>query len=256
MTLLDKLLQKKDPQKAKELKDKAIALLRNDNAKDALELFSESIMLNDNDDVVYFYIGLCNYYLDHFEKSLFNFNIAIQNSSKEKSPYYYYRGMTFEKMSKDNEALQDFDKAIELDPEDSLPYRERANIYFSFEKYHEAVKNWDKFILLEPDNFNAYSYRGYCKAFLGGDLTSAIDDINKAISADSSKSSYFFHRGFTYMMMGSFVSARTDMTKASELGDEDALNVLNDFEDRIAKNNEKKQNDKMVNDLKKSMPNW
>lgn len=268
MTIFDKIFYKEDTEKARELKEEALELCNNYNAKDALELLSQSIRYNKNDATVYFLKGWCYRYLKEYDKALSHYDIAIK--MKEKSIYYYERGMTFKEAGNLDEALNDLDKAIELEPHRPEPYRARAFLYNDLNKKQEAINNWDKVIELNPEDFDAYSYRGYYKAHLGGDLNSAIEDISKAISADSNKSIYFFHRGFAYIMMRAFVSARKDMEKASELGDTSALGVLKDFEDGTLvvedgcllineakqKQDKQKLNDELVEALKQVMPNW
>ena len=81
-------------------------------------------------------------------------------------------------------ALEEYDKAIELDPTDAGAYYDRAIGYRYLGEYQLAIQDYDKAIQLEPDNANAYNNRGVAYHYLGQD-TEADADKAKACSLDS-----------------------------------------------------------------------
>jgi tetratricopeptide (TPR) repeat protein len=61
---------------------------------------------------------------------------------------------------KPNDALMEFDKAIEADPDYIMAYKNRGATYLSLNKYRDSIKDYDRFVELDPDNAEAYYGRG------------------------------------------------------------------------------------------------
>ncbi len=51
-------------------------------------------------------------------------------------------------------AIEDFNKAIELDPEDNYSFYLRAYCYFELGDFESAIDDLNKSIELDQDNFN------------------------------------------------------------------------------------------------------
>ena len=60
-------------------------------------------------------------------------------------------------------AIQDYDKAIELDPYNALAYYSRGNAKFQLKHYTAAIQDYDKAIELNPNHDSAYFSRGNAK---------------------------------------------------------------------------------------------
>ena len=63
-------------------------------------------------------------------------------------------------MKKYEEAINDYDKAIKLEPNNSYFYYKKGLAYEKIGKYEEAVNNYNKAIKLEPDDVSFYCTRG------------------------------------------------------------------------------------------------
>ena len=78
-------------------------------------------------------------------------------------------------------AIEDYSKAIELDPNYWNAYNNRANSKILLKDYNGAIADFTKTIELNPDFTSAYLDRGSSKEQLG-DLNGACDDWKKAAS--------------------------------------------------------------------------
>ena len=76
--------------------------------------------------------------------------------------------------------IQEFNKAIQLDPDDSDAYNDRGHAYGLLGKYKQAIQDFDKAIQLDPDDALAYIGRGVSYFFLEL-YQRALDDYTKAI---------------------------------------------------------------------------
>ncbi len=63
-------------------------------------------------------------------------------------------------------AIQDYTKAIELNPRYALAYHWRGNAKFSLKDYRGAIQDYTKAIELDPKNAWLYLNRGHVKFLL------------------------------------------------------------------------------------------
>lgn len=86
------------------------------------------------------------------------FTMSIKKNSYD-ADSYYKRGLIYYKNRQLTQALDDFNKAIEINPSLDLAYTKRAEINFSNEHYNEAIKDYSEAIKLTPDDVNGYYSR-------------------------------------------------------------------------------------------------
>jgi tetratricopeptide (TPR) repeat protein len=112
-----------------------------------------------------------------------------QNSSESTQPAassqyvkYVLQGMVFMKEDKYDQAISEFTKAIELDPDNDKyaeVYVSRGICYVEVQEYDKAIDDFTKCIELDPNNANAYGGRGHCYT-LKGEIDKAVADFAKA----------------------------------------------------------------------------
>jgi len=69
-----------------------------------------------------------------------------------------------------NEALNAYDKAIELNPNDASAYNNRGLAYNNLSKYKQAILSYDRAIELNPKDADAYYNRGKAYNSLGNTI--------------------------------------------------------------------------------------
>ena len=70
------------------------------------------------------------------------------------------RGNAKAELKRYSEAIADYDKAIELDPNFALAYMNRGKAKAELKQYSEAIADYDKAIELDPNFALAYTNRG------------------------------------------------------------------------------------------------
>ena len=78
------------------------------------------------------------------------------------------------------EAIKDFDKAIELDLKYSVSWYFEVDVNI-LKQYQEAIIDLDKAIELDPEYSDSWDYRGSCKYWLK-QYQEAVKDFNKAMN--------------------------------------------------------------------------
>ena len=101
----------------------------------------------------------------------------------------------------------------------ALTYGKRGNTYFNTGNYDRAIEDYGRAIELEPDVFAASPlYVGRGKAFIRkGDNDKAIQDLDTAISLGARSAEAYFDRGHAYTNKGEYGKATEDFGKAIEL---------------------------------------
>jgi tetratricopeptide (TPR) repeat protein len=149
------------------------------------------------------------------------YDLAIQSytlviSNNPTSDNYQGRGVAYRMAGKLDEAMADFNKAIELDPKNADAYNSRGNLYLDKKDYKAAIADYTQAIKLQPNYAYAYDNRG--DAYDDeNDPRDAIVDYTKAIQLTPNSASFYNDRGLAYFHNKNYDSAIADYTKAIEL---------------------------------------
>ena len=158
--------------------------------------------------------------LGKFEDAIQNYDKAIELDSNVNSACYYNRGTAYFSLGKFEDAIQDYNKAIDLNPNDDLSYSNRGNAYFSLGKFEDAIQDYNKAIDLNPNDDLSYNNKGNAYFSLGK-FEDAIQDYNKAIDLNPNNASYYYNRGTTFANLEKFEDAIQDYNKAIDLNPND-----------------------------------
>ena len=82
-----------------------------------------------------------------------------------------------------DQAMADFDRAVELDPAYAEPYNSRGFIFAERGDIEQAIADYGKAIEVDRDYASAYANRGTASLKLG-DVDRAVADLDKAIELD------------------------------------------------------------------------
>jgi tetratricopeptide (TPR) repeat protein len=152
-------------------------------------------------------------------------------------------------------AIVRFSKAIKLNPDDYIAYKNRGNAYYKKKLYDLAIADYNKAIKLNPGFVVAYNNRGIVYQEIGQcDL--AIADYNKAIELNPKNGMPYNNRGFTLLLMGRLEEAERDIRKSLELN---ASNIyaLNSMAELYAAKNDPIEACKWLKEaIKKGYNNW
>ena len=96
-------------------------------------------------------------------------------SDVDKAHDLFWHGMEKAEAGSLEEALADFDKAIELDSDNAVLLFFRGNVKTSMWLLEEAILDFDHVISLEPTHAEAYFARGRAKAWSGKPAESLFD---------------------------------------------------------------------------------
>ena len=141
----------------------------------------------------------------------------IKNQAIHESAYTaFYTGLTYQNTGKYKQAIEQYDKSIELNPNYANAYNNRGTAKNSLGQHVEAIADYDEVIRLNPDHALAYTNRGVAKDSLG-EHKDAITDYNQAIRLKPDYAEAYNNRGNAKDCLGQHVDAINDYNQAIRL---------------------------------------
>lgn len=152
---------------------------------------------------------------------------ASQLESEVLSACYLNRGFALRGLDRQEEALEDYAKASQVNPARFKPHLNAALIYAQdFGRYHNALEEFDKAIELNPTCTEALSSRGLTKMLLN-DLQAAEADLQTALSLEPNHVDALCNLGNVHAARGEFEQAAELYRRALETAPKDAESRFN-----------------------------
>ena len=142
--------------------------------------------------------------------------ISLQPAACTLSEVHTKRGNAHRTKGEVNKAINDYSKAIELEPNEAEVYKRRANAYVKKDDLDNAIKDYTTAIRLKSDDLYAYNARGnaYTKK---GEFDKAVKDHTTAIQLKPDNFYAYNARGKAYRKKWEFDKAIKDYTTAIQL---------------------------------------
>ena len=169
----------------------------------------------------YFRRGNRAYEEGDFPKVIEEYSKAIE-LDPDNAKIYVNRGNAYNETGRNREAIENYNKAIELDPDDAAAYNNRGAAYAADNKPNEAIADYSKAIELKPDYAEAYNNRGAAYNETGRNRE-AIADYSKAIELDPKDAEAYYNRGNAFKDSEQYEKAIADYSKAIDLKPDFAL---------------------------------
>jgi len=158
-----------------------------------------------------------------YDTAIFYFNKVIEIYQQD--TIYYNRGVANLYNGKIDSALNDFTKAITLNPHYVEAYRGRCITYEIKGLNYDAINDYTKIIEINPKNDEFYCDRGI--AFYNMNLfNTAILDFSKAININSKYDNAYYYRGQSYEKIGLILNAIEDYKKTIEINPRSAESYM------------------------------
>jgi tetratricopeptide (TPR) repeat protein len=129
---------------------------------------------------------------------------------------YLFRGMAFERTGRLDKAIEDYDRAIALDPSYYQAFLGRGAIFRETGRLDKAIEDYDRAIALNPAYDQAFFGRGATFEKMGK-FDSAIEDYGRAIALNPENYEAYNNRGMQYRATGQLDKAIADFDKTIAL---------------------------------------
>ena len=169
-----------DPKHADALHLLGVIAHQTGNHQIAVDLISQAIEINRNDESYYLNIGNALKSLKQLDAALVGYDKAI-SLKPDYAEAYSNRGVTLKGLKQFEAAVASYDMAIALKPNYFEAYANRGNALRELKQLDAAVASYDKAIALSPNLPEAYSNRGIALQELK-QLEAAVASYDTAIA--------------------------------------------------------------------------
>ena len=135
---------------------------------------------------------------------------------------YFNRGILYLDMGENDLAVSDFDRAIQLSPEEPDFYMHRGVAYENQDQFDNAIRDYSHVIRIEPEDSDAWVNRGVVY-FRTGDYQRALADFSEAARFDPEDGVLYAYEALAATLAGMDDEADELMDQAVELGVDDTL---------------------------------
>lgn len=150
------------------------------------------------------------------ERALTDFNRALQLEPNNAATLSQ-RALTYVRLRDFDRALADYNKAIELSPRSAGFYNDRGVAYIDLKDYARALADFDRAIDLDPRYVLAYNNRARSIVLGQRDHVRAIADLDRAIELNPKYALAFENRGLSHLELKDFAKALADFNAAIEI---------------------------------------
>ncbi len=142
---------------------------------------------------------------------------ALAQDSADSSASWYEKGLKFLDTTRYDEAIDCFDRAIDMDPNNEKALFARGSTLLVVGRFEDAYQDLNRALAIDPADAGAYYVRGlvYEEA---NNYENATADYGTALTIDPHNGDYLFRRGRAYREMGKTDEAIADFRRACELG--------------------------------------
>jgi len=187
--------------------EKVTSLLALNQSERALKVADSALTLKKNA-LNYYNRGLVNNQQEEYEKAKKDFSSAI-GLSPNMIDAYLERASTNLKLNLQDAALNDCNRILNKDKQNTRAYLIRSKIYVKRLEYPSAINDISRIILIDPKDYEMYILRGtYYQEF--NQHANAITDFTKAISLNVKNPQPYFLRAKSYEEMLDFKNAAKD----------------------------------------------
>ncbi len=187
----------------------------------AVDIFTQIIEIDNQDIDAHRNRGLANSELGNLDVAVVDLTWAITLLPDIDPVLYRERAAVWKALDNQrqcdlDEAVADATLLIEKNQDDAAAYATRGQALNLLGEYAFAVNDFDEAIRVDPQNSHYYSGRGRARSILGN-LDNALEDYNAAIERDAENVEAYLGRGAARQTLGKWGLAIADYRKAIEL---------------------------------------
>jgi tetratricopeptide (TPR) repeat protein len=162
------------------------------------------------------------------KEAIQDYTKAIELNPNKQYQDYLDRGKAKHLIQQYDSANSDFNKAIEISPNSLDLLYSLGTFFVEQEKFNDAISYFDKILITDNANSRAFLYRGFSKNGLEK-FDEALFDLNSAINLEPDLGYTYIQRGYSKVKLGLIKQACIDFNKAKELGEEEADEFIEEY---------------------------
>ena len=184
----------------------------------AANLYTKAVELETNSSWAYLGRGGAYLHLRMIDKANNDFNtaLALETNIVPLSCMHMNRGYFYMQTTNYEKAVEDYSKAIQLNPSFQTAYAHRAWVFLLQQRYDLTIMDCNMAIMLKPDDVESLYYKGkahYAKL----DYTKAIEALSKAIEINTNYYWAYFGRANVYFRKNDYSHTIKDYDRCIQI---------------------------------------
>lgn len=212
---------------------KATAERQKENYKQAIESYSSALRMQPGNLEVLFFRALSYSNNGNYEKAIKDYTKIIQSSSEtlvDHAPVYHNRAGDYMALNKNDEAISDLNKSIQLNPGNAaLSYVVRGALMSEKKEYGKAIEDFTKAINIDSTNYEYFLNRGNAYGYINN-VENAIKDYSKAANLNPKDGYIFVSLAGFLIISNEFEQALLNAQKAYPLLSGKSYSLLSNVE--------------------------
>ena len=192
--------------------------------RNSIALFDHSLKVTGQNNTVLNNRGAAYEELSDHGRAIEDYDKAIE-IDPEYAEAYYNRGVANSELGNHRQAIEDYDRAIEINPRYADAYGNRGAVYGLLGNNGKSIEDYDKAIEINPEHARAFNNRGLAYARLGN-TRQAVEDYSRAVEINPDYVKAYYNRAVAYGELGDRMHAIEDLKTAAGFGNEGARNSL------------------------------
>lgn len=201
--------------------------IKDKNYAEAIDNYNKANSLQPNDTAALNGLIKAHTLAENYKEAQDFIDIALSNHPN--NPEFILRqGILFNLQGQHDKAIEQFNQAQSQNPSDKLNlqiFLNKASAEIRLDNFTEALNDYNKAIEIDNRNASIYNYRGFTNFRLGYYLD-AINDYNNALDLEPNSPLTYYNRGMTYIKLTEKKKACMDFHKACRLGNMNACRMI------------------------------
>ncbi len=181
------------------------------NLTESITMFDKAILHNENFSMAYHHRGLAHKLQGNYNLAINDVKTAI-NLDGEDARYYFTKAKIHEKLNNPEKAQLYYTNALHTDENYSQALVNRSLLLKSDGQIQEALQNLNMAIILNPNEDENYFIRGGLNVVYG-DYDSAILDYDRYIAKHPYDEKALFNRGVAHLLKYDFNNGCADLSQ-------------------------------------------
>ena len=193
----------------------ALNFLQNGNLDEAKNLIEEVLKNEKNNSQALNLYAFVLYYQNNFNAALEQWQKAIKINPNYIEAYNG-RGNAYKNLKKFEEAVQSFKKAIQIEPRYFEAQINLGSVLIKLERFEDAIKNFDK--VIDVNNMASQAFHGKAYSLMKlKKYKEAIYNFNQSIKINPNDANAFYNLGATYENLKKWQEAADSFSKAMQI---------------------------------------
>ena len=140
---------------------------------------------------------------------------------------YYNRGVSYQNLDREAEALESYNEAIKINPKNSDYFHNRASAHDRLGNLDRTIEDFNTALKLSPSDASSIGPRAWARARANKELKEALADLDVLVKKDPKAGAPFVTRSLVYYRLKQWKEAIADADSAIKLYEknEDALYI-------------------------------